>query len=431
VAGCGVREEAPRPDVVLVIVDTLRADHMSAYGYERETTPRIDAWFADGRRFERMYATTSFTPSSVASALTGRYPQHHGVRTMLQPIDEGIRTLPGALQEAGYETAGFVSNVNLQDRWVGLGKDFDHYDDTLPQRELFRSMAERTAEATTDAALEWLAARENDAPLFLMVHYIDPHGPYAPPEPKVREFSHDDPVPVSLQKVPEYQRYPDLTDGAEYIDLYDEEIAYADHHIGRLLDEVAARERETVYVLTADHGETLMDNPGWFQHGHHVYEELMRVPLLIRGPGIESAIVEAPVSLVDIAPTLRDLLDVPMRADLDGVSLIESIPPRDIFVESSIVNYVNRWRGLVRGDDKWTVVYPYTDTPELQMRHIDLAPGPGGADAPEYDGAERLRAWLAADPEDEASIAKANREFAERVSEFSEMQENLEALGYL
>jgi choline-sulfatase len=172
------------PDVLLICVDTLRADHVGLYGYARRTTPRIDAFFSSGRVFESAYAAAPVTTPSIVSALTGLYPHRHGVRLLMQRIAPELATVADYLRQAGYQTAGVVSNAVLTDKATGLGERFGFYDDFVDEREGFREeMYERRAARTTDAAIRWLShERDADRPHFLFVHYIDPHGPYRPPK---------------------------------------------------------------------------------------------------------------------------------------------------------------------------------------------------------------------------------------------------------
>lgn len=431
-----------QPNIVIVVVDTLRADHLSAYGYARTTTPNIDAWFADGLRCDSAYATASYTPSSVVSILTGLYPQCHGVRMFLQPIHKDLESIPRRLKESGYETAAFVSNINLQSNWIGLNEHFEHYDDTLPQREAFRDSSERIAVETTNAVLEWLKNRKDPKrPYFLLVHYIDPHGPYAAPTPLVKDFAHDPPVPIEMDKLPPYQRIPGVADGFEYIDRYDEEIAYADSHIGRLFGELerVAPSGNTVYLLTADHGETLMDHRGWFQHMYHVYEELVRVPLLMRGPGIQAGVLKTPVSGVDIAPTLYAALGLPAASPLDGVSLLGPLPDRPVFTESYVLQNSLRWHAMIQNGKKWMITNPpvteqgYPGTRYTQL--FDLATDPHETITVLWDldepAAQPLVRHIAQDPEDATVLQSAIDSYSTRLSDFEEVQERLRALGYL
>ena len=276
------------PNVLLICIDTLRADHMSLYGYHRRTTPGIDEFSTRCRVFDRAYASAPFTAPSVVSMLTGLYPYRHGVRLLWQRVEKDSITVADHLRRAGYQTAAVVSNLAVSDRACGLGARFDHYDDQVDEPEPHRPfMLERRAQRTTDAAIVWLTKqRSGDRPFFLWVHYIDPHGPYRPPRGAPRDFVHDAPQPVDPERIAPYVSEPGVTDGLDYVDRYDEEIAYADREVRRLLDAMAdlGLADDALTILTADHGEQMMDGPSqFFCHGFDVREAVIHIPLLIRG----------------------------------------------------------------------------------------------------------------------------------------------------
>jgi arylsulfatase A-like enzyme len=168
----------PRPNILLLTVDTLRADHTQLNGYERKTTPEIAAFFKDDTVYEHAYSAASKTAESCFSFLSGLYPQNHGVRLHRQKLHDGLMTVPKVLGLAGYQTAAVVSNSVLGREASGLDTHFHHFDDYVFQKEAHRTFYERTAQPTTDAALKWLTTkRSGDKPVFLWVHYMDPHGP--------------------------------------------------------------------------------------------------------------------------------------------------------------------------------------------------------------------------------------------------------------
>ena len=309
--------------MLLVTIDTLRADHVGLYGYARPTTPRIDAWFREGRVFERAYSTEANTSPSIASVLTGLLPQEHGVRLLHQLLPERNRLLPDLLP-ARFQTAAVVSNSVLADEAMGMGRRFDHYDDFVDESEPYRRVFERSAEKTTEAAIRWLQEeRVPGQPVFLWVHYIDPHGPYHPPPTWPRSFTHATPVPIDVTRLHAYQREPGVTDGLAYVDAYDEEIAYLDASLGRLLDVWAStmEPSRSLAILTADHGESMMEHERWFTHGYHVYEEIVRVPLLMRGAGVPPGRSRMLASGIDVAPTILRFAGVPVPANLRGEDL--------------------------------------------------------------------------------------------------------------
>ncbi len=223
-------------DVLLVSVDTQRADRVGLYGYERETTPHLDRWFADGAVYLRAYATSASTTPSVVSLLSGRPPHRHGVRLLLQLLPDELDLVTDHLPDR-YQSAAFVSNAVLTDESLGIARRFDHYDDFVDEREPNLLAFERNASRTTDAALSWLREeRDPRRPLFLWIHYIDPHGPYRPPTKAGPRFSHEGERPLESERVHRFQLEPGVTDALDYVDRYDEEVAYVDAQVGRLLE---------------------------------------------------------------------------------------------------------------------------------------------------------------------------------------------------
>jgi len=266
-----------RPNILLVTIDTLRADHLGSYGASPGSTPALDALASEGIRFENAISPVPLTRPAHASLLTGLYPPEHGIRDNLPAkLDSSIPTLATRLEAAGYHTAAFVGSF-LLGRGSGLEAGFDVFRDgsAAGAGDLIGSKAERRAEEVASEALEYLSTAR--APFFLWVHFYDPHAPYDPP-------------------------------GAFAGEGYSGEIAYTDSQVGRLVDRLRSRGLldSTLVVVTADHGEGLGDH-GEDEHGALVYQETLRVPLLLRGPGIAAGRVERePVSLVDVAPFLLE-----------------------------------------------------------------------------------------------------------------------------
>lgn len=361
-AGPGVREtgrvaQAATPGLVIICVDTLRADHLGLYGYERDTSPEVDAWFGEGLVFERAYCTAVTTTPSVVSLLSGQRPQNHGVRLHFQTLPETTGTLGQWLSDAGYQTAAFVSNMVLTREATALDREFDYYDDHVSQRWPDRDTFERTAADTTDAVVQWLDLdRQPGQPFFLYVHYMDPHGPYLAPEDKPKSFDHPIPQPIDLERLLKYLVVFDSDDGLDYVDGYDEEIAYADREIGRLLRHLETLEQweNLTVVFTSDHGESMMEHEKWFRHGYHVYEEIARVPLAVRGPGFTKGRVATPVSLTDVAPTLLGIAGVTVTEPMDGRPLSAAPEPRYVFVEAKDNQTLMR-RALISGNHKWVI----------------------------------------------------------------------------
>lgn len=331
------RVNSAAPNVVLICIDTLRADHLGVYGYSRNTSPRIDAFAAGARVFERAYAPTPFTSPSVVSMLTGLYPQRHRVRLLWQPITDEVVTVADWLGAAHYETAAVVSNLVLADDGLGIGKRFAHYDAKVSEPEPNRpEMLERNAAHTTDAALAWLRARDAQRPFFLWVHYIDPHGPYLPPADCPTRFTHSATRPVDRARIAPYARLGESIDGNDYVDAYDAEIAYTDREVGRLLAELDASGvgASALVVITADHGEFLLEREELhFGHGFTVDEAVLHVPLIVRHPALAPGRERTPVSLADVTPTILAAAGFSQPAGLDGRSLLTRPAARPVYAE--------------------------------------------------------------------------------------------------
>jgi arylsulfatase A-like enzyme/Tfp pilus assembly protein PilF len=293
-AGPAATPVVARPQhLLLVTVDTLRADRVGSYGYARAKTPAMDALARAGVRFDRAFAPAPITLTSHATLLTGLNPPGHGARHNGMPVRDGVATLATALADAGFTTAAFVSAFPL-DRRFGLARGFAVYDDRLPRQDDGRPADERAGASTVDAARAWLD-EHRVAPFFLWVHLFEPHAPYG-------DSAHG-PLARSAQ------------------DRYDDEVAEADRQIARLLDGLGAARRSTLVVVAADHGEAFGEH-GEVAHSIFVYDTTLRVPLIMSGPGVpdRSLVVNDAVGLVDVAPTLLALLGRPAITG-DGVDL--------------------------------------------------------------------------------------------------------------
>ena len=287
--------------MLLVTIDTLRADHVGCYGHKEASTPTIDALAGRGVRFETAVAHAPLTGPSHASILTGQIPLGHGFRNNSGfTLSPQVRTAAEDFRQTGYRTAAFVSGFPL-DRRFGFDRGFDTYDDHLPKGNDRRRTpyVERFADATTDAALRWLATPSptgSASRWFLWVHYYDPHAPYEPPGDLAER----------------YRQAP-----------YDGEIAFVDRQLARLLHalEVANETARTVVIVTADHGESLGEH-GEGTHGVFVYDATLRVPWVMAGPQIPAGQVSRTVARsIDVLPTLADYAGLPRLSDVDGRSL--------------------------------------------------------------------------------------------------------------
>ena len=321
VAGCllgsvvwlGVHRPAPpgTANLLLVTLDTLRADHCSTYGYAHPTTPVLDTLGREGTVFEDAYTPTPTTGPSHSTLFTSGYPAAHGVLKNGYAMLAERRTLAEVLRGAGWQTGAVVSAFPLAARF-GYGRGFEHFDDEFPvetasspwnEWEGFRLRGgfDRRGDATTDRALAWLARTSPARPWFLWVHYFDPHAPYDPP-PGYRRLVRDP-----------GERWPAKPLDEEIV-AYDAEVRFTDEQVGRLVREAETKGSSggLLVVVAADHGEGLMSH-GWMEHGVNLYEELVRTLLLVRWPGHVRAgqRLHAPVGLIDVAPTVLALLGVP------------------------------------------------------------------------------------------------------------------------
>ena len=315
-----------RPHVVLITVDTLRADHLSSYGYHLKTSPSMDRLAEEGVRFDRAYCAIPMTGPSHFSMFTGRYPQEHGARIngVALPDDTKWLTVPQVLRRFDYTSAAFVSAWPLVGRLTRLDRDFDVYDEDLPRAyQVFHSM--RWAEDVTRPAIRWLEEHKDEKQIFLWVHYFDPHEPYNLRE----EFADPERVRDPDPAAPQLSR-----EVTERIRKYDSEIGYADQHIGRLLkriDDLGLRDN-TLVALVSDHGEGLGEQ-GFVGHGRWLYESTVRVPWIMRLPGTiaPGTVIERNVSTLDLAPTLLDLAvpefrqETPISISFAGRSQLSNI----------------------------------------------------------------------------------------------------------
>ena len=309
-------------NVLLVTIDTLRADHCSAYGYGRKTTPTLEELARQGTRMGVAYAPTATTGPSHASLMTSLYPITHGVVKNGMVLDSGFETLAEVLQAQGYRTAAVVSSFVLDVKF-GYGQGFETYDDdfdaqsaTIERPEFDGQEVEggfdQTGDRTTEKASHLLARlAAGGEPFFLWVHYFDPHAPYAPPPEFASRFPADDPGDeLSRAK-----------------SGYDGDIAFADHELGRLLAALDESDplKSTLVVVVGDHGEGLMQH-GHMHHGVQIYEEAVRVPLLFRLPErIAPRTLEPPVELVDVMPTILELARLEHPRPLQGRSLAAAL----------------------------------------------------------------------------------------------------------
>jgi arylsulfatase A-like enzyme len=394
--------------VLLVSLDTVRQDRLGCYGDDEARTPVIDRLAARGVRFADAVATTPLTLPSHATIMTGLYPPRSGV------LDNGLyrladehETLAERLADHGYDTAAFVGCFVLDERF-GLDQGFDLYDFEVSEAGYRRSQPdfnERPAEAVTDAAIRWLGERNRrrpTGPFFAWVHYFDPHLPYQSP----------------LESQPAFAGRP-----------YDAEIAWVDRQLGRLLDELSRLQLtdETLVVLVADHGESLGEH-GEATHGMFVYDATVRVPLILSSPSLFGGplvVSDRVVGLVDVRPTIEEVLGLPPTGDIDGVSLLRNdpAPGRAIYLETRAPENQWGWSPLhgLRTHTGKLVIAPVPEFYDLRLdpAELDNRHGDATAEALRLQGelAVLTRSWSGGDP---TARAISDEEMA-----------RLGALGYL
>jgi len=364
-------------NVLLITLDTTRADRIGAYDYPGAETPHLDALAAEGVLFEDTITPTAFTLPSHSSILTGLYPTYHGVRLNGgSALADVHTTFAERLADDGYRCGAFVGAFVLDGRW-GLEQGFEHYDDDFEiggDQRLDLSGVQRPANEVVDAALSWLSDGDQ-RPFFSLVHFYDPHTPYEPPEPYRSRFGRARARDLDLGEngsaATQSRRLREWLD--EQNALYDGEIAFADSQIGRLLEwlDVQGLADNTVVVVVGDHGEALGSH-GETEHGYFVYDYAVRVPFVIRLPDGDLRGIRVPqqVRTIDIMPTVLDLVGVEGPAKVHGESLLplltdpEREGPRFAFSESMAPSLQYGWSPLysVRTSD-----FKFIEAPRAEL----------------------------------------------------------------
>ncbi|MCC6157557.1 MAG: sulfatase [Deltaproteobacteria bacterium] len=398
--GCGKLRETVsidrQPNVVLIMIDTLRADHLGVYGYSRPTSPNIDRFAADAVVFDRMHAVSPWTMPSTASIFTSLPPRDHGITEWENPLEERFLTLAEHLQSSGYKTEAIVSHVIFRPRY-GFNQGFDRFEALVLGKGKSRLIT--SSREVTDRAIK-AVDRGGREPFFLWVHYFDPHN--------------------------NYLRHEEFDFGKKKVDLYDGEIAYTDKHIGRLLDHLrkTGRFKDTVIAIIADHGEEFGDHGGTW-HSRTLYEEVLRVPFILRAPGFSPGRVDTVLWQLDVAPTILSLLNVAPPPSFQG-RVIEHAEGRFIkgadrtvfaetyrFADKRAVFHENR-KYIEDREAKKTELFDLGEDPKEQNNVVDAQP----------ERAAALRAML------EEHHTRARAKISSNPIP-GELAEELKSLGYL
>jgi arylsulfatase A-like enzyme len=389
----------PPTNVILIVIDTLRADHLGCYGYERDTSPQIDRLSETGILFQNAYCQMPSTGPSHASIFTSRYPRNHGLLKNGWDLSHTCLTLAEKLQENDYTTAAIVSSFAL-DKQFGYAQGFDYYDDnyteegsSLPDKNWEGHKVakgfDQLADVTTQKAVNWIG-QHNKEKFFLFVHYFDPHVPYTPPDTYVRDF-----LKEGMNSI------------AKDIANYDGEVRFVDAEVGKLLTSVKAEglDSHTLIIITSDHGEGLHQH-GWKGHGVLLYDEATRIPLIMTLPGIipEKLINDSLIESIDIAPTILDVLGLAKEKNFSGESLLpimlEDKSPSDPTAFLERRHFKNpEFRGFSVRGNKFAV----------RQKHWKYIWAPEGGIAELYD--------LAKDPQELSNVVSEHPEVAAKLKE--------------
>ena len=390
-------------NVILISIDTCRADRLSCYGFDRPSTPRIDEIAAQGILYKKARSPVPLTLPAHCSILTGTFPPYHRVRDNFEgKLDESHVALAEILQENGFTTGAVISSFVLQ-RKHGTAQGFDEYYDQFGDSSDPDPPVERKAEEASRLAEEFLRKYKNQS-FFLFLHYFDPHYDYIPPEPFASRFA-DEP--------------------------YTGEIAYTDHCIGQVIDQLKelGLYDSTLFVIVGDHGEALGEH-GESTHGYYIYQSTIHVPFIVRTPGMtQSQEVNQTVSLVDVMPTILGYLELPLPEHIQGEDLSDySQKPggseREVYTETLIPTKLkcNPLRGVV--GDQWSYIYSnQSELYDLYQDHGELKNLAGKQ-------TQRVRLMNSRLREMMAQYSKAKSPYS-RIELDAESRRRLEGLGYV
>ncbi len=387
-------------NVLLITLDTTRADRIGCYGYGKARTPNLDRLASKGVKFENAYCQVPLTLPSHCSIFTGTYPLYHGVRNNGNyKLSEKIETLAEILRARGWKTSAFVASFSLDSRF-GLDQGFEVYDDEMGEERIKTFLSERRAEEVYSAFRRWYREK-GGGKWFSWVHFYDPHLPYDPPEPWRSEIG----------------------------DRYDGEIAYMDEYVGKVVEELGDEVERTLIVIVGDHGESLGEH-GEIQHGFFLYESVLKVPLIfVKKDDIpEEKSIKPRVRLIDVMPTILSLLKIPFPQKIDGVDLKPYLKGRkkaDIpsYIETLYPEESMRWSrliGFIKGD--WKLIM----APEPELYKLSFDPEERiNLYNSEIEKREELKASL------NEIISKYSSSEAQTRKLSKEELEKLQSLGYI
>lgn len=430
----------------MIVIDTLRPDHLSCYGYRARSTPNIDAIARSGSLFTQAVNSIPETGPAVSSLLTALYPYRHGVRANIYPMPQKTMSLIPLLRDRGFKTAAFTDTFPF--RRLKILKGFDYFHRRVP----VRTSEEEYIASAVDPPISWIKQNRHEN-FFVLIHYYDPHLPYKPMQPSEQTLALDYHGPYNGDMGPamtlwDHRLEVNSEDVRHMLSLYDDEIQYVDRYVGIILAELERMgiKDETLLVFTADHGEAFGEHAYYFDHGDLLYEDQIRIPLIFRHPGLVPAgsRYDQQVRSIDVLPTILQLLDQKSRERRDGVSLAPLFKGRSDLLgtryavsESDAVNFLNpNRRGYIDGvkgkhfsirqDGKKLIYVPGHPEQEFEFYDLESDPGETRNLMPENPAAARelvayLRKWLL-----QQSVLRSDREELDKQAE-----EILKSLGYI
>jgi arylsulfatase len=428
--GAETSDAAPARNFVLITVDTWRGDHFDRNREDNDLTPRLARFASKALTFEDASSVATETSPGIAAILTGIYPLRSGVIDNGATLTKRIPTMASTLAEHGFETAAVVANPVLDARY-GFGAGFAHYDLISTTRRHLNGRATHV----TEAALKWLEGVPKDRRFFLWLHYMDPHGPYEPPEDllsavPLERFGKRRTVPLLAARnnsgfhgIPYYQHgviENPSSDVRDYLARYAAEVRSMDGGLGSFLESLERLNLlgSTVVIVTSDHGEALEDDHGfYFSHSHELTQDQIHVPLLLRYPGgPEGSVVRRPVSTVDVTPTALGLLGIAPASQLDGGNLLDP-DSRSVMAQRAL--------GAIYREGNWKLWWHQ----KTGLRLFDIGADPGerkDLSGVEVDRAAKMKASML-----EALERERLADPLRRAPQSKEQEEMLKALGYL